>query len=201
MHWETIIYERIDNIAKISLNRPETHNAQNVQLIKELDEAMKGAEKDTNIRVIILAGKGPSFSSGHDLKGLAERSQEGVKLYPTLEEQMRFEQEFFVDKCLAIRNLPKPTIAQVHGHCIAAGYMLASMCDIIMASEDAQFSNPVLRMTPSAAELLVEPYHFLIHQVSHRTDESRQFFDEKGRSEEKGMKTFLEKRDGLFKEP
>ena len=279
MHWETIIYERIDNIAKISLNRPETHNAQNVQLIKELDEAMRGAEKDTNIRVIILAGKGPSFSSGHDLKGLAERSQEGVKLYPTLEEQMRFEQEFFVDKCLAIRNLPKPTIAQVHGHCIAAGYMLASMCDIIMASEDAQFSNPVLRMTPSAAELLVEPwemgarkakeflftgdpidapeawrlgminrvvpqerleeevlklakrialmppvaisltkasvnrtldlmgqsnafaYHFLIHQVSHRTDESRQFFDEKGRSEEKGMKTFLEKRDGLFKEP
>jgi enoyl-CoA hydratase len=279
MQWETIIYEKIGHIVKIILNRPETHNAQNIQLIKELDEAMQEAERDPDIRVIILSGKGPSFSSGHDLKGLAEKSQEGEKLYPSLEDQMRFEQEFFVDKCLAIRNLTKPTIAQVHGHCIAAGFMLASMCDIIIASDDAQFSNPVLRMTPSAAELLVEPwemgarkakeflftgdpidaqeawrigminrvvprhqldeevlklaqrialmppvaisltkasinrtldlmgqsnafsYHFLIHQISHRTDESSRFFSDQGKAREKGLKAFLEKRDGIFKEP
>jgi len=63
-----------------------------------------------------------------------------------------------VEKCLAIYNLPKPTIAQVQGHCVAAGLMLACMCDLIVASEDAVFSNPVLRMTGAGVELLVEPW-------------------------------------------
>ena len=157
MSWQTVLYEKMDNIAKITLNRPDKRNAQNYQMIIELDEAMKEAERDGEVRVIVLAGAGPSFSSGHDMSGMAPEG--GMAAWRIGSEGHReFEQEIFVDKCLYIRNLPKPTIAQVQGHCIAAGMMLACMCDLIVASEDAQFSNPVGRMAASGVELAIEPW-------------------------------------------
>lgn len=157
MNWQTVLYEKVGNTARITLNRPEKRNAQNYQMIMELDEAMKEAERDEEVRVIVLAGAGPSFSSGHDMSRMAPEG--GMSTWRMGSESHRkFEQEIFVDKCLYIRNLPKPTIAQVHGYCIAAGMMLACMCDLIVASEDAQFSNPVLRMAASGVELLIEPW-------------------------------------------
>ncbi len=164
MNWQTVLYEKVENIAKITLNRPQKRNAQNYQMIVELDEAVKEAERDEEVRVIILAGAGPSFSSGHDMSGMAPEG--GMATWRMGGESHRaFEQEFFVNKCLYIRNLPKPTIAQVQGYCIAAGMMLACMCDIIIASEDAQFTNPVGRMAASGVELLIEPWEVGIRKA------------------------------------
>jgi enoyl-CoA hydratase len=80
------------------------------------------------------------------------------RLRRTPEGRLKHERELYVEKCLAIYHLPKPTIAQVQGHCVAAGLMLAAMCDLIVAADDAVFSNPVLRMTGAGVELLVEPW-------------------------------------------
>lgn len=164
MTWETVLYEKNGNVATITLNRPDKRNAQNYRMITELDEAMKEAERDDDVRVIILAAAGPSFSSGHDMSGMAPEG--GMTDWRIGSEHHKdFEQEFFVDKCLYIRNLPKPTIARVQGYCLAAGLMLACMCDIIIAAEDAVFANMVARMAAAGVELLIEPWEMGVRQA------------------------------------
>jgi enoyl-CoA hydratase len=158
--YQTILYGSAEHIATVTMNRPAVRNAQNTQLILELDAAMRRAAADDDVRVIILAAAGPSFSAGHDLKAVVgeETPDAWRRLRATAEGRLRHEKDLYFDKCLAIYNLPKPTIAQVQGHCIAAGLMLACMCDLIVASADAVFQNPVLRMTGAGVELLVEPW-------------------------------------------
>lgn len=167
MSWETILYEEHENVAKIILNKPERANTQNIQMIYEIDEAMKKAENDPQIRVIILAGAGKHFSAGHDLSGgsrAARFVEEMNKRYDLPEDQFSTEWfyfrelEIYYEKCLAIRNLAKPTIAQVQGQAIAGGMMVACMCDLIVAADNAVFSNPTLRMAASSTELLLEPW-------------------------------------------
>jgi enoyl-CoA hydratase len=158
--FQTIRYEVREHIATITLNRPRVRNAQNSALILELDRAMRRAAADASVRVIILAAAGPAFSAGHDLKAVVgqEAPDAWRRLRSTPEGRLRHERELYLEKCLYIYNLPKPTIAQVQGACVAAGLMLACMCDLIVAADDAQFSNPVLRMTGAGVELLVEPW-------------------------------------------
>ena len=157
MAWETVLYEKIDgNIARITLNRPEKRNAQNEQLLDELEQARHQAEADEDIRVMILAGAGPSFSAGHDMTYDPERSEQRRKA--GLEGSYKFEQKYYLDYCHNFRNMRMPTIAQVHGYASAAGLMVASMCDLIVASEDAKFGDPVLRMTPAAVEIPTLPW-------------------------------------------
>jgi enoyl-CoA hydratase len=156
----TIRYEIDGPIATITLDRPQVANAQNTTLIDELDLAFDRAQADADVRVVILAGAGKHWSAGHDLKALVgdEEPDEWRRLRDTPEGKFRHEQVMYFDRCLRIRNFPKPTIASVQGKCIAAGVMLACMCDLIVASDDASFSNPVLRMTGAGVELLVEPW-------------------------------------------
>ncbi len=156
----TVRVERLGPVARLTLDRPQVRNAQNTALILDLDRAMRAAARDRAVRVVILAAAGPSFSAGHDLKPVVGQAKEDAwrRLRATPEGRMRHERELYVDKCLAIYHLPKPTIAQVQGHCVAAGLMLAAMCDLIVAAEDAVFSNPVLRMMGAGVELLVEPW-------------------------------------------
>src|SRR3972149_10440304 len=137
MAWETIRYEKSDQVATITLNRPEKRNAQNMRLITELDQAFTGAERDPDVRVVILCGAGPCFSAGHNLSHWSSPAGEigdvmdVSAVRSSAEGRTRHEQDMYYDKCLAIRNLSKPTIAQVHGYCIAAGMMLAALGDII----------------------------------------------------------------------
>jgi enoyl-CoA hydratase/carnithine racemase len=156
----TVRVERLGPVARVTLDRPEVRNAQDTRLILELDAAIRAARDDDAVRVVILAAAGPSFSAGHDLKAVVGETEEDAwrKLRATPEGRLRHERELYVEKCLAIRDFPKPTIAQVQGACVAAGLMLACMCDLIVASDDARFSNPVLRMTGAGVELLVEPW-------------------------------------------
>jgi enoyl-CoA hydratase len=153
MSEETIKVERDGAIVRIRMNRPDKRNAQNPTLINEMDAAFMAAGADPDVRVIVLSGEGPSFSGGHDLEypGYDRRRY-------TYQTRLDMERDLFVDKMLRIRNLPKPTIAQVHGHCVAAGLMLACMCDLIICDESARFQDPVVTMSMAGVQLLVEPW-------------------------------------------
>lgn len=160
MGFQTILVERRGAVEWVTMNRPEVRNAQNTALIDELDEALRTADADPEVNVIVLAGAGKDFSAGHDLKasvGEAPTDTWHAKR-KTPEGKFEHERKQYFEKCLAVRDLTKPTIAMVQGHCVAAGLMLAAMCDLIVASDDAVFSNPVLRMTGAGVEVLTEPF-------------------------------------------
>jgi enoyl-CoA hydratase len=151
-------YETEGPIATITLARPEAANSQNTALIEALDAAFDRADADDTVRVIVLAGDGKHFSAGHDLKELLAGEEYWSAQRDTPEGKLRHEQVMYFDKLVKIRDLRKVTIAAVQGVCSAAGLMLASMCDLIVAADDARFSNPVLRMSGVGVELLVEPW-------------------------------------------
>lgn len=158
MGYQAILVERRGAVELVTMNRPEVRNAQNTALILELDEAMRAADDDPGVHVIVLAGAGKDFSAGHDLKAYVGEAEadEWHEKRKTPEGKFEHERKLYFERCLAIRDLSTPTIAMVQGHCVAAGLMLAVMCDLIVASDDAVFSNPVLRMTGAGVEALVE---------------------------------------------
>lgn len=152
--YQTIIYEEIGHVARIFHNRPNSRNAENTQLLDELDDAVKKAAENKEIRVLILAGKGPHFSAGHDLK-----EGQAVRSTFTVEQRWEYEQKRYYRYCMNVLDFPKPTIAQVNGACISGGFMLANMCDLVIASEDAYFSDPVIHTIATAAvEILIHPW-------------------------------------------
>ncbi len=155
---ETVKYQVEGPVATITMNRPEAANAQNSQLIDDLGAAFARADADADVRVVVLAGEGKHFSAGHDLKQLTAEPDEWARMRETPEGKWRHEEVMYWERCLAIRDFRKPTIAAVQGSCVAAGLMLACMCDLIVAADDASFANPVLRMSGAAVELLVEPW-------------------------------------------
>jgi enoyl-CoA hydratase len=160
MAFDTIRYDVDGHVATITLDRPDVANAQDTRLIDELDAGFDLADADDEVRVVILAASGKHFSSGHDLKALVGDTEPDAwrLMRETPEGKFRHEKVMYFDRCLRIRDFRKPTIAAVQGRCIAAGVMLACMCDLIVAADDASFQNPVLRMTGAAVEILVEPW-------------------------------------------
>jgi enoyl-CoA hydratase len=165
--FETIRYEVEGAVATITMSRPEVANAQNSQLIDELDAAFDRADADEAVRVVVLAAAGKHFSSGHDLKALVagDDTDPWVARRETPEGKFEHEKTMYFERCLRIHDFRKPTIAAVQGSCVAAGLMLAAMCDLIVASDDAVFSNPVLRLTGAGVELLVEPWEIGIRKA------------------------------------
>jgi enoyl-CoA hydratase len=167
MEYEAILYEVDGTVATITMNRPEMANAQDTRLIDEMDDAFDQADADDAVRVVILAGAGKHFSSGHDLKALIGdgETDKWRLMRETPEGKMYHEKVMYYDRCKRIHDFRKPTIAAVQGSCVAAGLMLACMCDLIVAADDAKFSNPVLRMTGAGVELLVEPWELGIRKA------------------------------------
>jgi enoyl-CoA hydratase len=156
--FETVRYEADGHVALITLDRPQAANAQSSQLIGELDQAFDLAHADDDVRVVVLQAEGKHFSAGHDLKELFAGEDRWAAMRATPEGKLEHEQVMYWDKLVKIRDFPKVTIAAVQGTCSAAGMMLACMCDLIVAADDAKFSNPVLRMSGVGVELLVEPW-------------------------------------------
>jgi enoyl-CoA hydratase len=158
--FKAIRYEVEGPVATITMDRPDMANAQNTTLIDELDAAFDAADEDDAVRVVVLAGSGKHYRAGHDLTELVgdEEPDKWRLMRETPEGKLRHEQVMYFDRCVKIHEFRKPTIAAVQGSCIAAGLMLACMCDLIVAADDAVFSNPVLRMTGAGVELLVEPW-------------------------------------------
>lgn len=163
----TVRYEVDGPVATITLARPTKANAQSMRLIDELDAAFDRAGDDEEVRVVILAADGKHFSSGHDLAELvgpdADPAVQAERA--TAEGKFAHERRVYFDRCVRIYEFPKPTIAAVQGRCIAAGVMLAAMCDLIVASDDATFQNPVARMSGAGVELLVEPWELGIRKA------------------------------------
>jgi len=166
MSYKQILCEEIEpGIVKITLNRPEKRNAIDNLTVEELQDAFMKSDLNDDVRVIVLAGAGKDFCAGYDLSGKGEPAQgpvlkavKNTKL-TGMEQRLKNTEYFTINQALAIRDLSKPTIAMVQGNCIAAGLLYASMCDIIYASEDAQFVDPLTRWAHAGFELLVEPYN------------------------------------------
>ncbi len=162
---ETIRYEGVTNgVARIVLAREKTRNAQNKTMLYELNEAFDIAAQDNEAKVIVLAADGPHFSSGHDLRDKTKMSDfkavgtwGGFDL-PGAEGYMAQEQEIYLGFCWRWRNLPKPTIAEVQGKVIAGGLMLVWVCDLIIASENAAFSDPVVAFGVNGVEYFAHPW-------------------------------------------
>ncbi len=156
-----ISVEQVGAVRRLWLDRANARNAQSRQMLDQLDAALRDAEADDGCHVVVLAGKGEHFSSGHDLKQ-AQAERAGF----TVEDRWRYESKRYFDYCMALRDFPKPTIAQVQGGSIAAGFMLVNMCDLIVASDDAFFSDPVTFMMGAAAtEVLVHPWVMGLRQA------------------------------------
>lgn len=169
---EVVLYEVRDGVALVTMNRPEYHNAQNSRMTYALDAAFARACADDNVKVIVLRGAGKHFSAGHDI-GTPGRdvnqSFERVSLWydhvdkPGGEFLYAREQEVYLGMCRRWRDMPKPTIAMVQGACIAGGLMLAWVCDLIVASDDAYFRDPVVRMGIPGVE-----YFAHVHELNPR---------------------------------
>ena len=138
-----IEYEVSERIATITLNRPEAANAQTLELLDRLDEAWRRASDDPEVRVIVLQANGKHFSAGHDIKGV---SSDGERPKWTLAGIYETEAKRFLEYSLRWRNVPKPSIAAVQGVCISGGLLLCWPCDLIVAADNATFSDPVVNM-------------------------------------------------------
>ena len=152
---QPVRYEVIDSVAWITMNRPQFNNAQNGQMTYALDDAFMRATQDDDVRAIVLAGEGKHFSAGHDIgtPGRDVHHQFENRLMvsrhvnkPAAELLYTREQEQYLGMCRRWRDVPKPTIAAVQGACVAGGLMLAWVCDLIVATDDAFFQDPVNRM-------------------------------------------------------
>ena len=150
---EPILYEVVDGVAWITMNRPTFNNAQNGQMTYALDDAFVRATNDDAVKCIVLAGNGKHFSAGHDIgtpgRDLHHEFDKRLIIAPhtnkpAAELLYTREQEQYLGMCRRWRDVPKPTIAMVQGACIAGGLMLAWVCDLIVASEDAFFQDPVV---------------------------------------------------------
>ena len=167
---ETVSY-RVENpgdqgIAVISLNRDSKRNAQNNQMTYELNACYDAAARDSSVKVIVLRAEGKHFSAGHDLRdksshldfpqvfpqsGFSGEGQEGM---------MAHEEEVYFNMCWRWRNIPKPVIAAAQGMTIAGGLMLLWVADIIIAADDATFSDPVVAFGVNGVEYFAHPWEF-----------------------------------------
>jgi len=164
---DIVLYEVKEGIATVTMNRPRYNNAQNARMTYLLDAAFKAAVADDTVKVIVLKGEGKHFSAGHDI-GTPGRdindSQDRVTMWydHANKEGGEFlyvrEAEAYLGMCRRWREIPKPTIAAVQGACIAGGLMLAWVCDLIVATEDAFFSDPVVRMGIPGVEYFAHPF-------------------------------------------
>src|ERR1700683_479841 len=165
---DEVLYYTRDAVALITLNRPRYRNAQNSAMTYALDAAFDRAVNDDAVAVIVLAGAGDHFSAGHDI-GTPERDAD--KSFPRqavlwwdhvgkagADARDAREMEVYLGMCRRWRELPKPAIAMVQGACIAGGLMLAWVCDLIVASDDAFFADPVVRMGIPGVEYFAHPF-------------------------------------------
>jgi enoyl-CoA hydratase len=165
---DLVLTERRGNVALVTMNRPRYRNAQNAAMTHALDAAFSAAAADDSVHVIVLAGSGDHFSAGHDI-GTPGRDihkdfpRVATQFWPHedkagAEAMYVREAELYLGMCRRWRELPKPTIAMVQGACIAGGLMLAWVCDLIVAADDAFFSDPVLKMGIPGVEYFAHPF-------------------------------------------
>ncbi|MDT5010057.1 MAG: enoyl-CoA hydratase [Mycobacterium sp.] len=159
---ERIIYEKKGAIAKVTLNWPEKANAQDQKLAEEVDAALLDADRDYDVKVLVLKANGKGFCSGHAI-GNNDRDYpafaEGAKYIGT---PWKGQTDLFVKPIMNLWEFSKPTIAQVHGYCVGGGTHYGLTTDIVIASEDAYFQYPPLQgFGMPSGECSIEPWVFM----------------------------------------
>jgi len=169
--YKFILYQVTDRLATITLNRPERRNALTWSLLHELSRALKIAEKDKDVRVIILKGAGPCFSAGHDFtedmgnspKHLDQRSWTQLMTNPEGEGisswDSRAQVQGHIEMDLEIWNCWKPVIAQVHNVCLGGAIGIALCCDLLIVSDDARIGYPPVRSIAPGEEIAMFSWH------------------------------------------
>ncbi|MEU7761836.1 MULTISPECIES: enoyl-CoA hydratase [Micromonospora] len=165
---EVVRYETRGPVAVVTMNRPEYRNAQNSAMTYALDDAFYRAAADDEVKVVVLAGAGKHFSAGHDIgtpgRDIDSSFDRRAGLWwdhvgkAGADSRFARESEVYLGMCRRWRELPKPMIAMVQGACIAGGLMLAWSCDLIVASDDAFFADPVVRMGIPGVEYFAHPW-------------------------------------------
>ncbi|RLK09855.1 enoyl-CoA hydratase [Micromonospora sp. M71_S20] len=165
---EVVRYETRGPVAVVTMNRPEYRNAQNSAMTYALDDAFYRAAADDEVKVIVLAGAGKHFSAGHDIgtpgRDVDSSFDRRAGLWwdhvgkAGVDSRFARESEVYLGMCRRWRELPKPMIAMVQGACVAGGLMLAWACDLIVASDDAFFADPVVRMGIPGVEYFAHPW-------------------------------------------
>lgn len=163
----------LPSIARIVMARPDAHNAQGLQMTYELNAAFDRAAQDDAVKVVILAADGRNFSAGHDLSGDGAQTWRDFPVVGTwagfdaagAEARYGREMEIYLEMCERWRSLSKPTIAAVQGKCIAGGLMLAWVCDLIVASDDATFKDPVIDFGICGVEFFNHPWELGIRKA------------------------------------
>jgi enoyl-CoA hydratase/carnithine racemase len=165
---DIVLTERRGAVALVTMNRPRYRNAQNAAMTYALEAAFNQAVADDDVKVIVLAGAGDHFSAGHDIGSPGRDIHKdfprvATSWYPHedkagAENTFVREQELYLGMCRRWRELPKPTVAMVQGACVAGGLMLAWVCDLIIAADDAFFADPVLRMGIPGVEYFAHPF-------------------------------------------
>jgi len=165
---DEVLYEVRDRVALITLNRPEYANAQNSAMTYALDAAFARAVNDDQVAVVVLAGAGKHFCGGHDIGTPGRDLDQSFDRQAVLwwdhvgkagaDGRYAREMEVYLGMCRRWREIPKPLIAMVQGACIAGGLMLAWVCDLIVAAEDAFFADPVVRMGIPGVEYFAHPW-------------------------------------------
>ncbi len=159
---EFIRYTVNNHVAVITIDRPQAANAQNPQMLRELDEAWSLSDRDSEVRVVVLRSEGKHFSAGHDMQGGGDPSlgPQRVDGALTVDTYFDWEERGYLHYAKRWRDLVKPSIAAVQGKCIAAGLMLCWPCDLIVAADNAQFSDPVGLMGMPGVEFFAHPWEF-----------------------------------------
>ena len=134
MPYETLIWEQVGPVGRLTLNRPETLNAWTAEFGTELRQLVEREANDPAVRAVLLTGAGRGFSSGADLKAGFEAAEDGR---PDIRKELR---DIYHPAIFGIRNLPKPVVAVVNGPAVGIGCSLALACDLVMAAESAFFS-------------------------------------------------------------
>jgi enoyl-CoA hydratase len=165
---DEVLYEVRDRVAVITLNRPEYANAQNSAMTYALDAAFARAVNDDQVGVLVLTGAGRHFCGGHDIGTPGRDVDHSFDRQAVLwwdhvgkagaDARYAREMEVYLGMCRRWREVPKPVIAMVHGACIAGGLMLAWVCDLIVAADDAFFADPVVRMGIPGVEYFAHPW-------------------------------------------
>ena len=135
MAFKTLIVEIEDHVSLIKLNRPDALSARNTELLQEVVEALREAEENEKVRVIVLTGSDKAFAAGADVTEMAEKSF--VEVFTT---------DMFGAETEAIMRCRKPIIAAVAGYALGGGCELAMMCDFIIAADNAKFGQPEINL-------------------------------------------------------
>lgn len=146
--YQTILFDVADGVAHLQLSRPERLNALSKAMLLEINSAMAAAESDAEVRVIVLSGAGKGFSSGFDLKEQMQRRPQGAQVWREILD-LDFSTTMRFWRCA------KPTVAAVHGPCVAGAFEMALACDITIAADNAVFGEPELRFGAGIVTMLL----------------------------------------------